>query len=90
MSAVAQWYQSSREAVARTLNWTGPLNGATISAVAWSVPSAVTTEATSNTSTSASIRLSGGVGGSLYTIRCLVTSSSSEDLEAEVELEIAQ
>jgi hypothetical protein len=86
---VDHWYQDSGEAVARTLNWAADLNGSTISGTpTWTVPAGLTNEATSNTTTTASIRISGGVPGQDYIITCLVTTAASEDLEVHALLTI--
>lgn len=86
---VAHWYQRRTEAVTRTLNWAADLNGSTISSVAWTVPSGLTNEAVSNTTTLASIRLSGGTPSVTYLVQCLVTTAASEDLEAQFQLTIS-
>lgn len=85
---VAHFYQDKDEAVARTLNWADDLNGSTISSVVWSVPSGLTNEASSNGTTTATIRLSGGTPGQTYTVTCTVTTAASEDLQAHFLLTI--
>ena len=74
--------QDDDEAIAYTINWAADLNSSTLAAVSWSVPSALTTETTSNTTTSASIRLSGGTPGQVYKVECTVTTAAGEDLQA--------
>jgi hypothetical protein len=85
---IARVEQDENEAVAYTLNWAGDLNGSTLSTVTWSVPSGLTNELTSNTTTTASIRLSGGTPGQEYKIECSVTSASGEDMQAHFLLRI--
>ena len=85
---VARWEQDASEAVARTLNWSDDLNGSTVSSVTWTVPTGLTNEATSNTTTTATIRLSGGTPGQSYTVTCLATTAAAEDLEAQFTLTI--
>jgi hypothetical protein len=85
---VAHWYQDSDELVARTLNWTADLNNSTISGVTWTMPAGLTNVATSNTSTTASVRISGGTPGETYLVTCTVTTAASETLQVHVLLTI--
>lgn len=52
--------------------------GVTISTVTWVVPSGLVSEAVSNTTTVATIRLSGGTLGETYQVVCRTTWSNSE------------
>jgi hypothetical protein len=86
---VAHWYQDSNESVARTMNWSADLNGSTIAGVTWVMfPPGLTTDATSNTTTTTSIRLSGGIPGMDYRVTCSVVTAASETLEAHALLTI--
>jgi hypothetical protein len=88
---VAHWRQDVHEAVTRTINWAADLNGSTISSVSWNVPAGLTTEATSNSTTLANIRLAaanGGVVGQTFPVECTVTTAASEDLQVHFLLTI--
>ena len=58
------------------IDWTAWLsNGDTLSSVTWDVPTGLVNEAESNTSTRASITLSGGVAGSTYDVKCTILTT---------------
>lgn len=61
-----------------TLDWTigGWLGTDTIASVLWTVPSGITQAAASNTTTSATIWLSGGTLLASYTITCRITTAA--------------
>ncbi len=83
-------YQDKDEAIARTISFsTNDLNDATISSVVWTVPSDLTNEAESNTTSSATIRLSGGEPGQTYKVTCTVTTSDTEILQQHFLLTIS-
>lgn len=79
--------QDTDEAVSHTVNWTRDLNGGTISAVTWST-SGLTNESSTNTTTTASVRLSGGTPGQDYRVTCAVTTTLGEDLEIEFTVKV--
>ena len=64
-------------AIPYSVNWSDWLGGATISSVAWVVDSGITNAGESNTTTVATIKLSGGTAGTDYTVTCRVTASDS-------------
>ena len=80
--------QDDDEAVAWTFYWGADLNNSTLAAVSWNIPSALTTETTSNDATTSSFRVSGGTPGQTYKIECSVTSAAGEDLQAHMLLTI--
>lgn len=55
-------------------NWAPELDGDTIDTVAWSLPDGLTQVSTSNTTTVATIFVSGGSEGMTYRIRCRITT----------------
>ena len=87
---IARLQQDKDEAIAYTMNWAADLNNSTLSAVNWTIPSALTNESQSNTTTSASVRLSGGIAGQEYKIECSVTSAAGEDMQAHFLLTITE
>ncbi len=84
---VGEDVQDKDEAVARTLNWAPDLDSATIASVTWDT-GGLTNESVSQTTTTASIRLSGGVPGQTYMVTCSITTTNGEDLEAHFVLTI--
>ena len=50
----------------------------TIASVVWTVGTGLTEEATSNTTTTATIQLSGGTAGETYTVECKITTTNGE------------
>lgn len=79
------------EAVAYTHNCAPDLNGSTISGVpTWTITPttvpALTVDTSSNTTTTASVRLSGGLEGTLYTALLTVVTAASETLQAAHEV----
>lgn len=82
-------YKDKDEAIAYTHNFLADLNGSTISSASWVTrPSGITTDTTSNTTTTASIRLSGGTPGVLYTAECTVVTAASETVQACHEVQV--
>lgn len=60
-----------------TIDWTDWLNGGTISGTpVWTVPSGMTKVSQSNTTTAATVVLSGGTAGVSYDVSCAVTTSA--------------
>ncbi|WP_020474238.1 phage fiber-tail adaptor protein [Zavarzinella formosa] len=57
------------------VDWAAWLVSDTISAVVWTVPAGLTNYATSNTTTSATIWLSGGTHGTNYLVTCQITTA---------------
>lgn len=70
-------------------NWTTYLGGAdTISSVAWTVGAGLTNVATSNTTTTATIRISGGTAGQDYEVACRVTLASGQIDERTLKIQV--
>ncbi len=73
-----------------TVNWALWLATAeTISSVAWTVPTGITNSATTNTTTTATIRLTGGTADTEYTIACKVTTSAGQIAERSFTVRVA-
>ena len=87
---IARLEQDKDEAIAYTMNWAGDLNSSTLAAVTWTIPSALTNESQSNTTTTATVRLSGGTAGQVYKVECSVTSATGEDMQAHFLLAITE
>lgn len=56
-------------------DWEDDLNGATISASTWTLPSGLTEAASSNTTTTTQIRVSGGTVGRKYLVQNNITTN---------------
>jgi hypothetical protein len=61
------------------IDWTAALAGATISSVAWDVDG-LTNVAASNTTTTATVRISGGSAGGVHFVICTITASDGREL----------
>lgn len=58
------------------VDWEAWLDGDTIATSAWTVPDGLTADADSNTTTSATVWLSGGTEGTTYTVLNRVTTAA--------------
>lgn len=70
------------------IDWSGRLDGDTISASTWAVPVGITQDSASNTTTSATIWLSGGTSGEQYTLTNRVTTTGGRTLEQKITLRV--
>lgn len=62
-----------------TVDWsTWLVGGETIVSATWTVPAGLTKVENSNTTTSATARISGGQVGSIYELACVVVTSSGQ------------
>lgn len=63
-----------------TVNWATYLTSIndTMSTAPWTVPSGLTTDATSTTSVLANIRVSGGTAGETYSVANVITTTTGE------------
>jgi hypothetical protein len=84
----AEVYQDIDESISRTLSFAHDLNGSTISTIAWSVPAGLTNAASSNTTTTATIRLSATATGTFKVI-CTATLANSEVLQTHVTVTVS-
>jgi hypothetical protein len=66
-----------------TLNWAQELNGQTISTSTWATDG-LTGSNTSNTDTSATIRLAGGTEGAYYEVRNTIITSGGQTLAKQM------
>lgn len=73
-----------------TINWSSWLTTDTISTVAWTLETGITQTATSNTTTTATIWLSGGEAGTEYTVTCRVTTTAGRIDERSIAIRVAQ
>jgi hypothetical protein len=69
-------------------NWAPELDGDTISSVSWSLPDGLTQVSTSNTTTTATIFVSGGSEGSQYRIRCRVVTAGGRTWDRTIRIQV--
>ena len=72
------------------LDWSSWLTTDTIASVIWTVETGITQTATSNTTTSATIWLSGGEVGTEYTVTCRITTTAGRIDERSIAIRVAQ
>jgi len=70
--------------------WSDWLTSDTITAVAWTVETGITQTAATNTTTAATIWLSGGEAGTEYTVTCRVTTTAGRIDERSIAIRVAQ
>ncbi len=76
-NAALPWvYKDPESVLDYSLNWSDWLGTDTISAVVWTVPAGITQTTATNTTTAATIWLSGGTANAEYTIECKITTAS--------------
>jgi len=71
-------------------SWAPWLGTDTISSVTWTVPAGITQTAATNTTTSATIWLSGGTVGTRYTIVCRITTAAGRIDERSLIVRVPQ
>jgi hypothetical protein len=73
-----------------TLGFARELGAETIATTAWTATAGITIGATSNTTTAATVRLSGGTAQTTYTLTCTVTTSGGRTLQRSVLLYVTE
>jgi len=73
-----------------TLSFANELGAETIGGASWTATAGITIGATSNSTTAATVRLSGGTAGTDYTATCTVTTSGGRTLQRSVLLRVRQ
>ena len=73
-----------------TVTWSSWLTADTISSVAWTVETGITQTAATNTTTTATIWLSGGEAGTEYTVTCRVTTAGGRIDQRSIAVRVAQ
>ena len=72
------------------INWSDWLGVDTIATVAWTVPSGITQTSTTNTTTSATIWLSGGTVGTRYNVVCRITTAGGRIDDRTITIDCVQ
>jgi len=70
------------------VNWATWLDSDTIATVTWTVPAGITNVSTSNTTTTATIWLSGGTENTTYTIACKITTAATRTAERSFDITV--
>ena len=71
-------------------DWAAWLTTDTISTVTWTVPAGITQTAATNTTTTATIWLSGGAVGTRYAIACKITTTAGRIDERSLIVSVQQ
>jgi hypothetical protein len=61
------------------IDWSTYLGADTIATATWDVPDGITNEADTNTTTTTTIRVSGGVAGTSYMLKCAVELATGQE-----------
>jgi len=72
------------------IDWTTWLSTDTISSAAWTVPTGLTQVSVSNTTTAATIWLSGGTAGTVYEVVCRITTASGRIDDRTIGIEVEE
>lgn len=72
------------------INWAEWLGADTIATVAWTVPAGLTQTAATNTTTSATIWLSGGTVGTRYAVACRITTTAGRIDDRTIRIDCVQ
>lgn len=68
-----------------TIDWSPDLETSeTIATVTWTVPSGITSVIENNTTTTSTIKLSGGTGGNEYIVECVITTNQSRTYKKSI------
>lgn len=73
---IGVWTKDPNSVLPYTVDWSDWLGADTISTSAWTVPSGITQVSTSNTTTVATILLSGGTSGDSYSLTNRITTAA--------------
>ena len=89
-SLVEQWTKDPDAIEWIPVPWKRRLGTVTIATVDFQIPAGLTKVAESNTDDIASVRLSGGTLGKVYSVVCRITTSDSQTLDYSFNAEIRQ
>ena len=87
----SSFYQKDPDAVLDyTIDWSSWLGDDTISASSWTVPSGLTKDSDSNTTTAATVWLSGGTEGVIYTVTNQITTAGGRTDERSIKILVVE
>jgi hypothetical protein len=90
MSAMIAYTKDPDALLDYTVNWASLLGNDTIASVAWVVPAGITQASAANTTTTATIWLSGGTDGVDYDVTCRVTTSGGRVDDRTIRIRVSQ
>jgi hypothetical protein len=90
MSAMIAYEQGPYDTLDYTITWADWLGEDTIASVAWVAPDGITPSDPSNTTTAATIWLSGGVEGKDYDVTCRVTTAAGRVVDRTIRIRVSQ
>lgn len=73
-----------------SIDWEDWLGTDTIASVTWTVPTGLTKDSQSNTTTVATVWLSGGTADTLYAVECRIMTAGGRTQDKTVYLRVAQ
>lgn len=73
-----------------TVNWATWLDGDTISTSTWTVASGITEDSDSNTTTTATVWLSGGTAGRTYAATNNIVTAAGRENDATITIKVQQ
>lgn len=71
-------------------DWSDWLEGDTIASVVWVVPAGITQTTQSNTTTAATIWLSGGTDGTTYEVTCRITTAAGRTADRSARIPVRE
>jgi hypothetical protein len=72
------------------LSWATQLGTDTITSATWIVPAGIVKDSESNTTTTATVWLSGGTAGQQYQITCRVTTAGDRQLDRSIRIYVTE
>lgn len=81
-------YKDPDEDIDYTIDWSADLGEDTIDSSVWTVPLGITDVADSNTTTSTTIRLSGGSLGEIYTLNNHIVTAGGQEFDQTATIRI--
>ena len=85
-----RWIKDPDAILDYTIDWETWLESDTISTVTWTVPSGITKDSDSNTTTTATIWLSGGSAGVEYPILCKIVTAAARTDNRTIYIKVAE
>ncbi len=68
------------------MDWSAWLGTDTIASALWTIPTGITSALQTNTTTTATVRLSGGTASSMYTVTCTILTVSGQQDQRSIVL----
>ena len=88
MGMTRQFYKDPADALDYLIDWTAWLGTDTISASTWTAPTGITKSAESNTTTRATVWVSGGTAGASYTLTNRIVTAGGRTAERSIRITV--